>query len=325
MVNLATIQKPVAAELKDFEPFFRESFKSGIKLLELITNYIYRHKGKQMRPLLVFLSAKLIRSEIKQSTYVAASMIELLHTASLVHDDVVDDAYERRGFYSVFALWKSKISVLAGDFILSKGLLIAVQYKEYDILEIVSRAVKEMAEGELLQIEKARKLDITEEIYFEVIRKKTASLLAACSEAGAKSANANEKELEVMRKFGEYLGIAFQLKDDLFDYQKVNLTGKPSGNDIKEKKITLPLIYTLNKVSKKQAKKLFTTLKRNNKENKEIVEIIETVQLHGGLEYTEQQMNKYKQMSVECLNYFPDSATKTALIQLVSYVIERNN
>jgi octaprenyl-diphosphate synthase len=247
MSDIDKIQNSIKEEMERFEPFFRSSMQTKVPLLNIIMNYILRRKGKQMRPMFVFLSAKMIKESVGDSTYTAASLIELLHTATLIHDDVVDEAYERRGFFSINALWKSKISVLVGDYLLSKGLLLAVEKNEYELLKIVSVAVREMSEGELLQIQKSRKLNITEDIYFEIIRKKTAALIAACAACGAKSSGADDETVEKMRLFGEYVGIAFQIKDDLLDYQNNGLIGKPSGNDLKEKKLTLPIIYALEK------------------------------------------------------------------------------
>lgn len=275
-----------------------------------------------MRPMFVFLTAKLF-GNVNQSTYTAATLIELMHTATLVHDDVVDDADKRRGFFSINALWKSKIAVLTGDYLLSKGLLIAVKNKEFQLLEIVSEAVKEMAEGELLQIEKSRKLDITEETYFDIIYKKTATLIASCMVAGAKSANANNDEIRKLKEFGKYVGIAFQIKDDLFDYQKTNLTGKPSGNDIQEKKITLPLIYALNNTSRSEKRRILKIIQKHNTNKVKVAEVIEFVSKNGGLKHTEERMKEYKEKATNILNEFPDSTSKNALIDMLEYVINR--
>ena len=267
-MTVKEIKAPVAKEMAEFELKFRSSMKSSVSLLDKITNYIIKRKGKQMRPLFVFLSAK-ICGEMNDSTYRAASLIELLHTATLVHDDVVDDSNERRGFFSINALWKNKIAVLVGDFLLSKGLLLSIENKDYQLLGIVSDAVREMSEGELLQIEKARKLDITEDIYFEIIRKKTATLIAACCAMGAQSVKAAKKDVAKMRKFGELIGMAFQIKDDLFDYGEEKI-GKPTGIDIKEQKMTLPLIYTINNVSEKEKRWLINSIKNHNKDKKRV-------------------------------------------------------
>lgn len=322
MSSLKRIKEPIKDEIKEFEKFFKNSMRSKVPLLDIITNYIIRRKGKQIRPVFVFLSAKL-HGGITQSTYNAATIVELMHTATLVHDDVVDESYQRRGFFSINALWKNKISVLVGDYLLSKGLLLAVDNGEFGVLKIVSDAVKEMAEGELLQIEKARKLNTDEEIYFEIIRKKTAALLAACTAAGAKSANASDETVEKMRLFGENIGIAFQIKDDLFDYQKNNDTGKPSGNDIQEKKMTLPLIYTYNHSSNSKKREIKKTISKHNKNSKKVHEIIDYVNGNGGIQYAEKKMIEYRDKSLEILNEFPDSEVKSALIELVKFTIDR--
>lgn len=322
MSDLKKITKPITKELSDFEGYFKEALNTNIPLLQLILNYLYRRKGKQMRPMLVFLTAKML-GEVNESTYTAAAMIELLHVASLVHDDVVDESYERRGFFSINALWKSKIAVLAGDYILSKGLLLAVKTKEYDLLEIMSKAVGDMSEGELHQIEKSRKLDITEEDYFSIIRKKTAALISSCTANGAKSIGADDETLKEMTQFGEYLGIAFQIRDDLFDYSSSKVIGKPTGNDIKEKKMTLPLIYTLNVVDQKAKKKIIKNVKKNNKNPKIVKEIIDLVHEKGGIDYSTQKMLEYKEKCLEILNKYPDNDAKQSLIQLVEYTITR--
>ncbi|MBN1252208.1 MAG: polyprenyl synthetase family protein [Bacteroidales bacterium] len=323
MSSLKEIKKPIAKEMIEFEKFFKNSMKSKVPLLDIVTNYIIRRKGKQLRPVFVFLSAKL-HGEITKSTYNAASLVELMHTATLVHDDVVDESYQRRGFFSINALWKNKIAVLVGDYLLSRGLLLAVDNQEFDVLKIISDAVKEMAEGELMQIEKARKLNTDEDVYFEIIRKKTATLLASCTASGAKSAGVSDEIVEKMRDFGENIGIAFQIKDDLFDYQKNNLTGKPSGNDIQEKKITLPLLYSLNNSNNGEHKKIINLIKKHNKNPKRIKEIIDFVNEKGGIEYAEKKMNEYKEKSLKILAEFTDNEAKTALIELVNFTIERN-
>ena len=270
MVTVKDIKANVAEEMKIFEQKFKESMKSDVALLDKITHYIIKRKGKQMRPMFVFLTAKTLNGKVNDATYVAASLIELLHTATLVHDDVVDDSNERRGFFSVNALWKNKIAVLVGDYLLSRGLMMSVDNKEFQLLNIVSTAVKEMSEGELLQIEKARKLDITEEVYFDIIRQKTASLIASCCAAGASSVTDDEQLVEKMKKFGELVGLAFQIKDDIFDYGDDKKIGKPTGNDIRERKMTLPLIYTLNNADKAERKLLINIIKNHNEEPKHV-------------------------------------------------------
>lgn len=322
MASVSIIKAPIAEEMKNFEKYFKKSLKSKVPLLNIVMNYVIRSKGKQMRPMLVFLSAKLV-GNTKDATYTAAALIELLHTATLVHDDVVDEAYERRSFFSINALWKSKIAVLLGDYLLSKGLLLAVEHNEFELLRIVSEAVKEMSEGELWQIEKARKLDINEEIYYEIIRKKTATLIASCTASGASSVDASQEEIASLKKFGEYLGIAFQMKDDLFDYQPKGIVGKPTGNDIKEKKMTLPLIFALKNSSPKEKKQILHTIRKHNKNTKKVQEIINLVKERGGIEYTEQQMNIYKEKALDILNTFPDNDAKAALKELVDYVVSR--
>jgi len=308
--------------MSKFEPFFRQQLKTKIPLLGIITNYIIRRKGKQMRPMLVFLTAKL-HGEINDSTFMAATLIELLHSATLIHDDVVDETYQRRGIFSINALWKSKIAVLVGDFFLSKGLLIALDNDQIGTLKIVSNAVKEMSEGELLQIEKSRKLDITEEVYFDIIKKKTATLITACTKAGAYSVDASEEEIENMSAFGENLGIAFQIRDDLFDYENSTLIGKPTGNDIKEKKMTLPLIYALQHSSSSEKRKILTMVRRHNKNDKKIKEIVQFVKDKGGIEYTEKIMTEYGNKALDVLDKYPDSETKESLKELVKYTINR--
>ncbi|MCU4174126.1 polyprenyl synthetase family protein [Carboxylicivirga sp. N1Y90] len=322
MSDISIIKAPIKEEMQKFEPYFRDQLKTKIPLLSIITNYILRRKGKQMRPMLVFLSAKL-NGPITESSYVAATLIELLHTATLIHDDVVDETYQRRGFFSINALWKSKIAVLVGDFFLSKGLSTALDNDQIDVLKVVSHAVTEMSEGELLQIEKSRKLDITEEVYYDIIRKKTATLIAACTKAGALSVKASEERLNAMQSFGENLGIAFQIKDDLFDYEQNALIGKPTGNDIKEKKLTLPLIYALNKVDKKSRRHILTLIRRHHKKEKKVQEIIEFVKANGGLEFAHQQMLNYAQKAIDSISIYDESETKTALIKMVDYTMKR--
>ncbi len=319
--SLKQIKAPIEQDLKLFEKHFRSSMKSNVPLLDKITYYIVQRKGKQVRPMFVFLSAKLW-GDIRASTHNAASLVELLHTATLVHDDVVDDSLERRGFFSINALWKNKIAVLVGDYLLSRGLLVALDNEEYKILQIVSKAVKEMSEGELLQIEKARKLDIKEEIYFDIIKKKTASLIAAACSAGAASVSKDENVIEKMRLFGETIGTAFQIKDDLFDYGEASI-GKPRGIDIKEKKMTLPLIYALSQASNSEKKDIIYSIKKNSTKPKVIKHVIQFVKLKGGLEYAENAMKTYRLKAMEILDTFPESDAKLALKQIVDYVIDR--
>ena len=304
-----------------FEDKFKQSMKSSVPLLDKITHYIVKRNGKQLRPMFVFLSAKLC-GDITESSYRAASLIELLHTATLVHDDVVDDSNMRRGFFSVNALWKNKIAVLVGDYLLSRGLLLSVQNDEFQLLKIVSDAVREMSEGELLQIEKARRLDISEEIYFNIIRQKTASLIASCCAAGAQSVKADSVTIEKMRMFGELTGIAFQLKDDLFDYGSGDI-GKPTGIDIKEQKMTLPLIYALSKASFMVKRKLINIVKNNNNDPDKVKYVIDYVLTSGGIEYTHQIMLDYRQRALDILHQFDDSEAKKSLQQLVMYTTER--
>lgn len=317
------IKAPIKKEMEKFEPFFRDSMQTKVSLLNVIMNYILRRKGKQMRPMFVFLTAKMLQDEVKESTYTAASLIELLHTATLIHDDVVDESYERRGFFSINALWKSKISVLVGDFLLSKGLLLAVENNEFELLKLVSVAVKEMSEGELLQIQQSRKLKITEEIYSDIIRKKTAALISACTACGAKSSGADDEMVDKMRLFGEYVGMAFQIKDDLLDYQNNGNIGKPSGNDIKEKKLTLPIIYVLNHASGPDKKRILSIVKRHNKNKKKVQEVIDYVIENGGLDYSIEKMYEYRQKALDILKNIPDNQSKQSMIDLVNYVVER--
>ena len=317
------IKLPIQDEMEFFEVKFKASMVSKVSLLNRITHYIVRRKGKQMRPMFVFLVAKMVSNgNFKEKTYRGAAVIELIHTATLVHDDIVDDSNRRRGFFSLNALWKNKIAVLVGDFLLSKGLLLSIDNDDFDILKIISTAVREMSEGELLQIEKARRLDITEEVYFEIIRQKTATLIAACCGIGATSVDADSKEVENMKKFGEYIGMAFQIKDDLFDYTDKKI-GKPTGIDIKEQKMTLPLIYTLNNCTNKERKWLINSVKRYNKDKNRVREVITFVKTNGGIEYTIQKMKEYQHLALDILDPYPDSEYKRSLITMVNYVIER--
>ena len=305
-----------------FEDKFKSSLKTRVPLLDKIMHYIIKRKGKQMRPMFVFLCAKIFNNII-ESTYTAASLIELLHTATLVHDDVIDESNFRRGVFSINALWKNKISVLVGDFLLSRGLLLAVEKEEFGLLKIVSKAVKEMSEGELLQIEKTRRLNITEDIYFDIIRKKTAALISACCESGAASSGTSEENINLMKEFGEKVGIAFQIKDDLFDYTQSPLIGKPTGLDIREKKMTLPLIYTLNNISKQEKRFIINTIKNDSKNSKKIERIILLVKENNGLEFAEEKMNDYYNEALGFLEKIKDSEAKTSLIELVKYVVKR--
>lgn len=311
----------VEAELKEFEGIFKNALKSDTPMLNRMMQYIVKTKGKQLRPLLVLLSAKLCGG-INKGTHRAASLVELLHTATLVHDDVVDEAPERRGLLSVYALWKTKASVLAGDYLLAKGLLLSLENKDFRVLELLSDAVRRMSEGELLQLEKSRLLNITEEDYFTIISNKTASLLASACAAGAYTANQDEKQVALLRSFGEYTGIAFQIKDDLFDYGTDDV-GKPTGNDIREKKLTLPLIFTLKNVSKEKKRSLIYTIKNKNKDANSIREVIEIVQQAGGIQYAQEKMESYKQKALTILDSFPASAERSALEDLVKFTTER--
>jgi len=322
MSRLNEIKKPVQEHLELFETKFRASMKSNVPLLDIITRYIIKRKGKQMRPMFVFLSADIIGT-IGDSTYIAASMIELLHTATLVHDDVVDDSNERRGFFSINALWKNKVAVLVGDYLLSKGLLLSLANDEFQLLKLVSEATREMSEGELLQIEKARKLDVDEAIYFEIIRKKTASLIASCCAAGAASVGSNESAIQKMKLFGEKVGIAFQIKDDLFDFESSNKTGKPNGIDIKEQKMTLPLIYLLNHSNRSEKRKIVNIIKNHNNNPEKVKFVIDHVNQSGGIEYARQKMKIYHDEAIHILDEFPESPSKNSLKELVDYTIER--
>ncbi|WJJ96629.1 polyprenyl synthetase family protein [Algibacter luteus] len=317
------IKQPIAYEMDLFEQKFQLSMSSKVALLNRITHYIVNRKGKQMRPMFVFLVAKMVSNgEVSERTYRGASVIELIHTATLVHDDVVDDSNRRRGFFSVNALWKNKIAVLIGDFLLSKGLLLSIDNNDFDLLKIISIAVREMSEGELLQIEKARKLDITEAVYYEIIRQKTATLIAACCSLGAASVKPESQHVETMRKFGELIGMAFQIKDDLFDYGEEQI-GKPTGIDIKEQKMTLPLIYVLNQATKKDKKWLINSIKNHNKDVKRVKEVIAFVKQNNGLDYAVTKMKSFQQEALQLLNFYPESEFKSSLILMVNYVIDR--
>ena len=322
MSIIKNIKAPIKEEMNLFEQRFKDSLKSNVSLLDKIMHYIIKRKGKQMRPMFVFLSAKLF-GKFEENTYRAASMIELLHTATLVHDDVIDEANFRRGFFSINSIWKNKIAVLVGDFLLSRGLLLAVKNEEFELLKIMSTAVQDMSEGELLQIEKARKLDITEDVYFDIIRQKTASLIAACCASGANSVGQNKEVVENMRLFGEKAGIAFQIKDDLFDYTQSTFIGKPTGIDIREQKMTLPLIYTLNTVEKKQKNYIINIIKNHHKDDEKVAEVIALVKESGGLEYAKKRMYEYHNTALDLLNLFNENQAKESLILLLDYVVNR--
>ncbi|MCX6278781.1 MAG: polyprenyl synthetase family protein [Bacteroidetes bacterium] len=323
VTSLSEIKAPIAEQIETFESRFRGSMKSSVPLLDTITRYIIKRKGKQMRPMFVFLSAGMCGT-VTESTYRAASLIELLHTATLVHDDVVDDSNLRRGFFSINALWKNKIAVLVGDYLLSKGLLIALEQDEFHLLKIVSDAVREMSEGELLQIEKARKLDIQEPVYFEIIRKKTASLIASCCACGAASVKADEEQIKTLWKFGEYTGTAFQIKDDLFDYERNNATGKPYGTDIRDQKMTLPLIYLLNKADWMEKRWIINTVKSHHNDAVRVAKLISMVSECGGLDYAREKMVEYRSRSLELLKQFPDNIYRKSLEDLVIFTTERD-
>jgi octaprenyl-diphosphate synthase len=323
MITIDEIRHPIEANLNEFEKRFKASMKSSVPLLDRVTRYLLKRKGKQMRPMFVLLSADLV-GEINDSTYHAASLVELLHTATLVHDDVVDDSNKRRGFFSINALWKNKIAVLVGDYLLSKGLLLSIDGKEFRLLEIVSEAVRQMSEGELLQIEKARKLDIEEPVYFDIITKKTASLIASCCACGAASAAADVETVETLKDFGTKVGIAFQIKDDLFDYDMNNSTGKPRGIDIKEQKMTLPLIYALNNSSRSERRFIINVVKNHSTDAKKVAEVIDMVNQKGGIAYAREKMISYRDQSLDILNGFPDNGARESLEKLVLFTTERN-
>src|ERR1700733_10529601 len=322
MLSINEIKKPIAAEIDVFEERFKASMQSSVPLLDRITHYIVKRKGKQIRPMFVFFSAS-ICGGINESTHRGAALVELLHTATLIHDDVVDNSYQRRSFFSINALWKNKIAVLVGDYLLSQGLLLSIRHNDFRFLEIVSEAMKQMIEGELLQVEKVRKMDIEEGIYYDVIRKKTASLIASCCECGAASAGADDATIEKMRLFGEKIGIAFQIKDDMFDFGTDDV-GKPLGIDIKEKKITLPLIYSLNNSKTALKKEMISLVKNHNDDPKKIARIISFVKETGGLQYAETQMKKYQDEAFEILSTFPEGESRKGLEQLVRFTTERN-
>lgn len=320
-LSLKEIQAPVLQDMEEFEKTFRSSMKTNVLLLDKIMHYIVKRKGKQMRPMFVFLSANLL-GDTNQKTHRGAALIELLHTATLVHDDVVDDSFYRRGFFSINALWKNKIAVLVGDYLLSKGLLLAIENEDFHSLKIVSKAVKEMSEGELLQIEKARKLDITEEIYFEVIRQKTASLIASCCAVGVASVSEDKELIDKAYQVGQNVGIAFQIKDDLFDYGTQNI-GKPVGIDIKEKKMTLPLIHALRTTDKSTKKHIIRLIKNKSHKKEAVNEVIEFVKKSDGLKYTEEKMKHYLDNAMKLIDEFPESECRQSLKELVNFTIIR--
>ena len=323
MSKIDIIKQPISNELAAFEDKFKGAMKSNVALLDTIMTYIVKRKGKQVRPMFVFYCAKLFNN-VTEATFRGASLVELLHTATLVHDDVVDDSDERRGFFSINALWKNKIAVLVGDYLLSKGLLLAIKNKDFNLLEIVSTAVEQMSEGELLQIEKARNLNLSEEIYFDIIRKKTASLIASCCAIGAASAGANSEQIEQMRLFGEYIGIAFQIKDDLLDYGDDDI-GKPTGIDLKEKKLTLPIIYTINNADKATRNYIINSIKNNNTDKSRVAEVIKYVNEHDGIAYTRKAMIDYKQKALAIVANQPNREIAEKLAMLVEYIIDRKN
>ena len=324
MSKVYDIRKPIEHEMEVFEEKFSKLMLSNVPLLNRITHYIIKRKGKQMRPMLIFLCSKLLNSgKLNEKVYRGASVIELIHTATLIHDDVVDESNKRRGFFSINAIWKNKIAVLVGDFLLSKGMLLCIDNKDYDILDVISESVKEMSEGELLQIEKSKKLDIDEETYFEIIKKKTASLISSCCKIAAISVGSKPSQIQKIARLGLNIGIAFQIKDDLFDYGKKRI-GKPRGIDIKQKKLTLPLIYTINKVERREKKWLISSLKKSKKNKALINQIISLVKETGGLDYAIEKMNMYHKLALNDLETFDDSSYKNSLTKMINYVIQRN-
>lgn len=323
MQSLEQIKQAVAENIKVFDEKFATILKSPVPLLNVVLRYVVRNKGKQMRPIIVFLSAKIF-GEITEKVYRAASFIELMHTATLVHDDVVDDAEKRRGLWSVKAIWKNKVAVLTGDYLLSRGLLLALENKDYELLEIISTSVKEMSEGELLQLEKARKLDVNENIYFDIIRKKTASLIASCCAAGAMAAGASDESVAKMKLMGEYAGIAFQIKDDLLDYEKSSQSGKKSFSDLKEKKLTLPLIYMLNQISESEKNLLKARIKINGSSDKTILKVLNKIEKSGGLEYAQSKMLEFRQKAIELLDEMPENIYSESFRNLLFFITERN-
>ncbi len=324
MSTLKQIKEPVEAHIKNFEARFKTSLKSQVGLLDKITRYIVKRKGKQIRPLYVFFSAGIF-GEISERTYRAATLIELLHTATLIHDDVVDDSNERRGFFSLNALWKNKISVLVGDYLLSRGLLLSLDHKDFDLLQIVTESVREMSEGELMQIEKARSLDISEDVYLEIIRKKTASLISSCLSCGAASAGASQEDIRKMHLIGEKAGIAFQIKDDILDFDDSATKGKPTGTDIKERKMTLPLIYLINNSSYMERRRIINTIKSHSQESQKVSSLIDMVNEKGGIEYATQRMNAYKSEALRLLYDLPQTPGRNSLEHLIEFTVSRNS
>jgi len=323
MIKLENIRMPVQAEMTEFNRRFKDVVSSNIPLLNIVTRYVLRRKGKQMRPLFVFLTSKMTGG-ITESSFTAASLIELMHTATLVHDDVVDDSNERRGVFSINAIWKSKVAVLLGDYLLARGLLLAVEKKDYKLLEIVSDASREMSEGELLQIQKSRSLNIDTDTYYEVIRKKTATLIASCTACGAQAAGASQEVVDRIYELGINIGMAFQIKDDLFDYQPHGVIGKPTGNDIKEKKFTLPLIYALNQADPKKRKAMVRKIKNGNRSQRVVNEVIQFVKELGGIDFAKERMHEFKSSAINSLNEFSDSPARNSLIELVEFTVSRN-
>ena len=322
MSKIDTIKAPIEEELKNFEPYFKRALKSDVPLLGTILNYIYRTKGKQIRPMFVFLSAKL-HGDTNEFSHLAACSVELLHSATLVHDDVVDESYERRGTFSVKALWRNKLAVLVGDYILAKGLLLQLEHKKYNFLHLISRAVQDMSEGEILQVKKSRKLDIDEATYFEIIKKKTASLIATSMAIGAASVSDYEEIPEKMYSIGQNAGIAFQIKDDIFDYQSAGFIGKPTGNDIREKKITLPLLHVINQSGSADRRKIMQMVRKKEKSRKEIEALMNLVNENGGIAYAVEKMNEYREKAVRALLEFPESDARNSLIELMNYITTR--
>jgi len=324
MPELKEIRRPVQLEMEEFEKFFASSIQSKVSLLDIITRYVLRRKGKQIRPLFVFLTAKML-GDVGSSTYTAASLIELLHTATLVHDDVVDESNERRGAFSINAIWRSKIAVLFGDYLLAKGLLLTVEKGDYELLSIVSDAVKEMSEGELLQIQKSLSLNLDMETYYEVIRKKTATLIASCTACGAKSVGSSDEVVQDMYNLGIAIGMAFQIKDDLFDYQPRGPIGKPTGNDIKEKKFTLPLLYALNQSSWAERRQIIRKVKGRSASASTVKDVTAFVEKHGGLQFAEEKMLSFRDAALEILSRYPESAARQSLTDLIDFTVFRRN
>ncbi len=321
VISLKDIKRPITEELREFEIRFKGAMKSPVPLLDKVMFYIVQHKGKQVRPMFVFFCAKLL-GEVNESTYRGAALIELLHTATLVHDDVVDDSNMRRGMFSVNALWKNKIAVLVGDYLLSKGLLLSLDNDDFHLLKLVSTAVKEMSEGELLQIEKTRRLNLDEETYYRIIRQKTASLMAAACAVGMASTNNDPELVHRAHELGEKIGVAFQIKDDLFDFGTEDI-GKPKGIDIKEKKLSLPLIYAINHASSGDRKRLINTIKKHNTKTKKVNEVIDYVWQSGGIEYAQESMHDYRRQAMDILATFPDSPSRSSLEMLIEFTTER--